>query len=172
MNSLYRSGLCEVPIYSHFFSLDLYEVYTTKLAGCSDIFYCLNGVRCSVTATSSNDLYKKFLSITNLPYVNSSTNIGVLCPNSNVRKCEITQTALLVRELDHFIFANEPVCNFACLHQLPVYSMGKAIEQPDFHIIGFDEQHKPTSPVLLGDYKPTNFHRAREETIAYVIRAR
>ena len=171
LQSLYASGTCDnVPIYSHSFALELYNIYNTKHDG--EVFsYHLNGCDISVMSASIHCLYKQFQSIGTLPISTTKCRVGVRSCEAKVQRHELTQTALLATELDRFFFANNPQCNVMCLHQLPVYCQKQGRpESPDFYIVSIDDNHLPYFPVLLSDYKFNDFGEARRETIAYVQR--
>lgn len=170
MESLRKHGVKdEVPIYMHFFAMELYDTFNALNDG-ETFSYRLNGVDVSVTSASINNLFERYKSICNLNSSKVVRHVGVLCPAANVQKLESTQTALLTAELDRFFYSNDPQCNFTCVHQLPVYfrKAGQP-ECPDFYIVRLHEG-LPDLPVLVSDYKISNYVVARKETIAYATR--
>ena len=171
LKDLIENGLHIVPVYYHYFSLELYNMYTSipdNLNG--DIEFVLNGVSCNVSKKSLDELFTRFMAITAIPLSRVVTSMGILSTAANVKKCESTQSTLLASLLNDFFHANNPDDDFVCGHQVPVYSKGSGIERADFYVMGFDKSSMPSLPILVSDYKCTEYSDAYQETIGYAVR--
>ena len=86
-----------------------------------------------------------------------------------LRTSEVTQTALLARALDRFLFPDDEVEAGACVHQLPVHGTVSTPECADFYVLKL-EGALPNRPIAIADYKKTNSDAAARESFGYATR--
>lgn len=158
-----------VPLFHHPFAMDVYDAWKQlQLDGDNDIKVFIKGDEYTVSRASLDTFIESFRAVQG---ITSGDPAPGYLHDDEIKKKELTSTAILVRDLDTFFFWNTRAVG-ACYHQLTTKALGSRIERCDLYVLT-TLNHLPHIPIAIGDVKlggslsEVAFH----ETIAYAIAA-